>query len=595
MRSALWWAAALAATLALPAFAETGDAAVPGVPAGEATLRGRVLRAADAAPAPDVEVMLYALPAGAPPGLRRTQTGPDGRFAFEKIDHDPATTYLVGARYQGVSYPGARIQFAAGERERELEVRVQEVTEETGGVALRELRLRLDWLGERLEVAEALAVANPGERTVYLAPQRRAGRAPILELELPAGAANLSGPLGLVPDGVELAGRELRWFGPILPGESELDYRYDVPTREGALRLERALPAGTVKVTVLAPAGGPTVAAPGLAEGEGTVVSGRGYKVLSGELSGQLRLELSVPAARRDPGAVSLAEVRILGELDPVAFVGREEHVIEVTGDSPVIAGDGAPLLAIPMPEGVSDLRFGTPESSTRLVPLPDGSRLGVLGPLAPGETVVELRYRMAVGEGPFTLARHFAARVPLLSVYLADTGNLRVESERLHRRRPATTPDRTYIHLEAFELTPGEQVALAVVTLPAKRGFPRAATVAFVALATGLAALALGAPLRAGRPAAAEAEEVESAADVERDALDLALGDLEHDFETGKLDRGDYDRMNDELRARSLELRAVSRAPVPAPSPGARSCAGCGHPAEPEARFCAQCGARLA
>ena len=86
--------------------------------------------------------------------------------------------------------------------------------------------------------------------------------------------------------------------------------------------------------------------------------------------------------------------------------------------------------------------------------------------------------------------------RVPLLSVYLADTGNLRVESERLHPRRPARTPDRTYIHLEAFELTPGEEVKLAVVTLPPRAGLPRAAGIAFVALATGLAALALAAPL---------------------------------------------------------------------------------------------------
>jgi len=615
MRSPGLWAAALAAALAVPACplpvrAQAAEQAaeapgVPDVPRGEATLRGRVVRAGDGGGAPGVEVVLYALPAAAAPGLRRTESGPDGRFVFEAIDHTPTTTYLVGARYLGVSYPGARVQFGAGEREREVEVRVHEVTDATAGVALRELRMRLDWVGGKLEVAEALAVANPGTRTVYLPAERRAGRAAALELGLPAGTRGLAGPLGLLPEGLETEGDALRWFGPILPGDSELDYRYEVPATEGALRLERRLPARPVRVTVLAPQSGPTLAAPGLAEGEATVVSGRGYRVFAGELAGRLTLELEVPAARHDPGAVSLAEVRIVGELDPVTFDGREEHVIAVAGDAPVLAEGEAPLLRIPLPVGASELRFGAPESGTRLVALPGDGGLGVLGPLAPGETVVQVLYRMPVGPGPFTLARRFAARVPLLSVYLADTGNLRVESERLHRRRPARTPDRSYIHLEAFELAPGEEAKLAVFVRPARSGLPRAATVALVALVAGLAAFALAAPLRAREGAAEEAPEVESAAHVEQEALQLALADLDHDFETGKLDPADYERLGEELRGRSHALAACEAVPAPeaAPAheggvpaaPSARSCADCGQRAGDEDRFCARCGARLA
>src|SRR4030095_11119045 len=143
------------------------------------------------------------------------------------------------------------------------------------------------------------------------------------------------------------------------------------------------------------------------------------------------------------------AEVRVIGELDAAAFVAREEHVIHVEGDTPVVAAGDAPLVAIPLPAGASDLRFGAPESGTRLVPLDEGG-LGVLGPLPPGETVLELRYRIPAEAGkPFTLARRFAAHVPLLSVYVADNGRLDARSERLHRRRPVTTPDRTYLHFE--------------------------------------------------------------------------------------------------------------------------------------------------
>ena len=343
--------------------------------------------------------------------------------------------------------------------------------------------------------------------------------------------------------------------------------------------------------------------APGLDRGGSDGRAGRGYRTLSGELAGRLALELDVPAARSDPAAVSLAEVRILGELDPVTFIAREEHVIEVAGDSPVLAEGDAPLLAHPD----ARRRFGSPLRSAgeRHAPRGASRRRGPrrARPLAPGETVIEVRYRMPVGEGPFSFARRFAARVPLLSVYLADTGNLRVESERLHRRRPAQTPDRSYIHLEAFELAPGEEAKLAVFTLPARRAFPRAASLAFVALATALAALALAAPLRGRGAAPPEVPEVESAAHIEREALELALGDLEHDFETGKLDAGDYERMQ---RRAPYALPRSPRPPKPClpqrarlsqrVSPRASEAArGAGIGAGREDRFCAHCGARLA
>jgi hypothetical protein len=590
----------LAATLAAGAVRAQPAAEPPGVPPGEASIRGRVVHAADGSPAAGVETVLYALPAQAPPGLRRTTTDAEGRFAFDGVDGDPAGTYLVGARYQDVSYPGARIQFSAEETVREALVRVHEVTGEPGDAAIRELHVRLDWLGDRLEIEENLVVENPGARTVFLPAAKRAGRKPAIALALPAGASGLTGPLGLLPDGVGQVGGALQWYGPLIPGRNELGYRYRLPAREGTLRLARALPAAPIRVTLLAPASGPKLEAPGLTEGESTVAEGRGFRVLTGELSQRLALELTVPPARHDASAVSLAEVRIVGELDAAAFVAREEHVIQVSGDGPVLAPGQEALLAIPLPVGASELRFGAPQSGTRLAALPDGSGIAVTGPLAPGETVLEVRYRMPADGGPFALSRRFAARVPLLSVYLADTGRLRVASDRLHRRRPATTPDRTYLHLEAFELVPGEEVSFRVEPLPARRELPRAAALAGLALATALAALSLGGPLRpAAGEADAEAPEAESAAAREREALTAALRDLEHDFETGKLDPADYAPLRNELRGRVLRLleaerSAAARPPAPA-APAPPACPACGRAAAAGDRFCAGCGTRLA
>ena len=573
----------------------------PGVPSGQAAIRGRVVHA-EGGPTAGVEVLLYALPANAAPGVRRATSGTDGRFAFEGIDHDPATTYLVGARYEEVSYPGAREQFGAGEREREVEVRIHESTEETHAAVFRELRVRLDWTGAQLEVTEDVTVENAEARTVFVTEARRAGRKPAVEIGLPAGARNLSGPLNMLPEGVVVDGARLRWFGPVYPGGAELGYHYDLPAPAGAVTIERSLPAAPIRVSVLAPLGGPTIEAPGLAEGVQTVVLGRGYRVFAGELSGRLALSLAVPTARRDAGAVSVAEVRILAEIDAAAFLGREEHVLQVTGEGPVLGEGDAPLVAIPLPKDATDVRFGAPESTAQLVPLPDGSGIGVLGPLAPGETVIEVRYRLPADGGPFTLKRRFAAKVPLLSVYLADTGDLRVESDRLHRRRAAKTPDRTYVHLEAFELAPGEEASFTVSIRPLQRQLPRIGTIGVVALLTGLAAFALAAPLRRATATAAPAEPPpESAAERESEATLAALEDLEHDFETGKLDAADHDQLRADLTAALARSRGeAARAHVDAaddlPAPAAaRTCAACSRTVGRDDRFCAHCGAPLA
>jgi hypothetical protein len=160
---------AFAAALASSAGAQDdATAGPPDVPAGDAALAGRVVRAAAAAPVAGAEVVLYALPADAPPGLRRGTAGPDGRFAFEGIDASPGTTYLVGARYEGVSYPGARVQFAAGERRREVEA--HEVSAQRRGARAAPAA---HWLGGRL-VATEFSVRTRRARSS----SRRRSRAP---------------------------------------------------------------------------------------------------------------------------------------------------------------------------------------------------------------------------------------------------------------------------------------------------------------------------------------------------------------------------------------------------------------------------------
>ena len=385
----------------------------PDVPAGDASIRGRVLHATTGAPIAGAEVTLYALPAAAPPGLRKVQSDEAGRFGFESIDSDPQTTYLIGARHQGVPYPGARVQFSAGESERNVDVRVSDVTNETADARLTELRVRIDWHGGRLLVTETLVLENSGERAVVVPSEARAGGTPLARIELPADAGTLSGPLGVVPDGLVREGRQLSWWGPLLSGRHELEYAYEIAATSETATLDRVLPSGGVRLIVLAPQGGPELTAPALEPGDTLSLLGRGYTPWQGDVAGAVALSLRLPEARVAPGAVKLAEVRIIGELDEAAWSGREEHVLSVSGSSPVVGDAGAPLWVVPLPPEARDVRFGVRESSATLVPSGDGG-LALHGPLAPGETTVDISYRLSASD-PFVLARQFSGHLPLL------------------------------------------------------------------------------------------------------------------------------------------------------------------------------------
>jgi hypothetical protein len=200
------------------------------------------------------------------------------------------------------------------------------------------------------------------------------------------------------------------------------------------------------------------------------------------------------------------------------------------------------------------------------------------------------------VGGSSVDLIRSFEKRIPLLGVYLADTGRLTPESDRLHRRRPVRTDDLTYIHLEAFSVAPGEEVALRISSRPPSRGSSRGGVMAFIVLAGVLSGALLAAPLL-GRDLGPEDAEVEALPSVrERESIYAAIRDLEHDHETGKIAEADYTGMRDELRARAVALLRQERegARGAEESSGPPRCPSCGGEVGATDRFCSRCGGAL-
>jgi hypothetical protein len=583
----------LAACLALAAAARAQEP--PGrLPEGTATLRGRIVHEGGGEVA-GLPVVLYAAREGGAPGLARTVSDASGGFAFEGVSNDPAIAYLVGVRAEELPF-GTRVAFEPGELVRELEVRVSPPTPDASAVVREGARLRIDRGCRGLRVIETHRLRNPGPRAVFVPGERREGAAAALTLELPAGASPLVVPFA--SQGLEQEGSAVRFWGPLPPGEHEIEFSYSVPAPGATVGLGWRLPQGVRRLEVLTEGGAVRASGGGLAPGEAREIEGRSYALAAGGplapgATLDLRLELGQVAS--SPLEWIEAETRL--ELDDAALAVDESH--RLSAGAPLAARPEAPLLCLALPPGAEDLRFSEETLAMGAEPDPSGG-LALRGPIPAGESTLALRYRVPVAGGPVELRPRFDRPVRLLRVFVADTG-VAAESPRLHRRRSVQSADRSYLHLEGFEIGAGEEVAIHLSRLAPRRPAPRLAALGFSAALAAVALAFLAGPLRGGREEAG-AEPALAQLDSEREALVAALRGLEEDFETGKLDAPDYDELRSELRARTAELierrsqleRELARGPRPAGAAPAPACAACAAPLPADARFCHRCGARV-
>lgn len=602
---------ALALALATAALAQ--DA--PDVPSGDGAIRGVVIDDDSGTPMAGVDVALYALSADGVPGLRRGKSDAAGRFAFEGISRAANLAYLVGARHRDVPYPGARITFAPEEQAREIEIRISGLSDSTEALVIGDAELRLERSAGGLRAVQTLRVENRGERTFYVEAEGRATRQPALRALLPEEATDFQMPLGVVPEGVVRDGDEVAWWGPVHPGEQDLSFSYTLPTPD-PMRLETRweLPGGARSLRLWLPSGAELEAVAGLREADLPPSAGApGFKAYEGEAVAAghaISLVLGLPKAQVRPDAAQVKEVRALLTVDDAALAITETHTLDITGDERVLGTTEAPLLRIVLPAGLSRLRFGSSGEGILLQP-DDAGGLLVLGEAEPGELRIELAYRLATQGFPARFARSFPIHVPLVSFFVADTGRLAPRSDRLHRRRPVRTADLTYIHLEAFEVAADETVELELDRQPLRTRPPAWLLRGSLAVGGVVMLVLLAGPLwRGGRETWIE-ESTESAAERERQGVLASLRDLDHDFETGKVEDADYETLRRDLRAQALALMAQERDGTAEPaatatqqgtaasettetSAAAPFCTACGTRARPEHRFCANCGTAL-
>lgn len=283
---------------------------------------------------------------------------------------------------------------------------------------------------------------------------------------------------------------------------------------------------------------------------------------------------------------------------------------------APLAGTPDAPLLRVSIPAGAT-LQGVAPEAeSLGLIPRDEGG-FDIVGPIGPDTTSLGYSYRMPARTEGIDLDMRFPGAVETLNVLVADTG-LALESSRLHNRRPFRSGTRNYLHREAFNVGADEIIDLELVPI-GTTDLPRNASIALAIAAAAAGAFFLAAPLRTASRSESEEESPQSQIQAERKAIYTAIRDLDHDFETAKLEASDYTQLREELRTQAIDLLRAERdatdsarppqvtdqsaaAPsrphahsvgAPAAATG-RYCPSCGKGVAASWRFCSHCGGVL-
>jgi hypothetical protein len=573
---------------------------VSDVPGGPASILGEVVHSTRPEAEAGIPVALFALGSDGRAGIRRTTTASDGRFSFEKIANDPGTVYLIGLRYSDIPF-GARLVFAAGQLELRTAIEISDTSRDTAQLRVGASHLRIDRGCTGIRVIESLDLANTGDSVLYIPSADRASSEPLFRIPLPTGARFFEANQESSEGGLEQQGNDVVFYGPLHPGQGSVEFGYSLVSDSGTVTVERQFPAGSEKVTVLTWEGSPTARGAGFEPAAAVRVGSLTYDAVAsapiapGE---SVSFTVAVGAGEANASRLSLAELRVWLELDDAALDVREEYTVAVSGDAPLESDSDAPLLCLPLPSRAENLRFSA-DSFARGIQPDASAGLALRGPFPAGESSFALGYRLPNGETGARFERSLPTELSLLTMYIADTGVL-TKTDRLHRRRPVETPDRTFLHLEGFQIAAGETVSVDLSSLPVSQPISTFARIGFVGVASILAVVFLAAPLRrsVGRTPAA----ISTASADERAAVYAAIRDLEDDFETGKISADDRGVMLSELRARAAALLRAERdgdagatTAEPTATAASTACRSCGEPLTAAAHFCSRCGERIA
>jgi hypothetical protein len=188
------------------------------------------------------------------------------------------------------------------------------------------------------------------------------------------------------------------------------------------------------------------------------------------------------PVLQAQPGNVVLGDqTRVI--IDHADDALQVYYLLDIRNNARVPVNP-ASAIVVNMPTGAL--------SATVLAGAPQAVALGdhvtITGPFAPGQTDVQLAFRVPVASGDVTFEQTMPLSVPGLAVLMKKTGNLSFASPQLPNVQEREFEGERYILAQGPALPAGAPLAITVSGLPHHSPWPRriALTLAFALLSVG-------------------------------------------------------------------------------------------------------------
>jgi hypothetical protein len=248
-------------------------------------VRGRVVNGTSGATLPDeLQLQLVAFRQGTIVRSWDVQAQPDGAFTTEPIERVEGASYVVGSTYQDVVYVDW-VEVAPDAREVNASLTIYESIGTEPGLRFEQSAVvvsEVDASGHTLSILEVHSLVNPSDRTFTPRADGPGGRSGLLVFGLPPNAFDLRPESGLDPNQLVQINLGFASLNPVLPGRSEIAFRYRVPYAESPFAIDRTVRYPVNQFRVLSALDGPPVASSQLAEAPPADIGGRQYRALAG-------------------------------------------------------------------------------------------------------------------------------------------------------------------------------------------------------------------------------------------------------------------------------------------------------------------------
>ena len=233
---------------------------------------------------------------------QETTSSPSGTFEFTGLPVGGIRVFLLSTQYRGVRYTSDRIVLVPQAPDRAVELPVYELSSSPQAVRGTLALAVVDVAKGAVRVSVVQGFLNPTERTVAFSAEDP------MVFPLPGEAEHVQTLAGW-RDPRAGNGRITDTF-PLLPGDTQVAYAYELKTSGSRLRLPWRLPYGASDLQVLVPEAGVSLAAEGLRAG-GTVTGPRArYARWSGRSvppGAEVVMDFGGLPAGRDPWPVAVA------------------------------------------------------------------------------------------------------------------------------------------------------------------------------------------------------------------------------------------------------------------------------------------------